>query len=181
VLALLVAAAPRLARENLFGEGGRVPEDAPLRALPPLPERAADPRAWIDTEPLSTDDLRGRVWVMKAWTFGCVNCVRSIPFTNALVERHGDALGVLGIHAPEFDRERDPAALAASVREHGVRFPSYVDDDLAYFLALDAPGWPTFYVVDRDLRIRGRWAGEVHEGTLRARELEALVDELLAE
>lgn len=178
VLALVAVAAPRLGRENLFSAGGEV------AGAPPLPEFPTSSRIgsrWIGTEPLTVEALRGRVWVLKVWTFGCINCVKSIPYANSLVERFGDDVGVLGIHSPEFDWERDDAALAAALDEHGVRFPSYVDEGLDYFFALEAPAWPTFYVVDRAGRIRGRWVGEVHTGTLRAGELEALIEALLAE
>ena len=107
--------------------------------------------------------------------------MRSIPYANGLSERFGDDVGVLGIHSPEFDWERDPEALAAALTKHDVRFPSYVDQGLEYFFALDAPAWPSFYVVDRQGKIRGRWIGEVHAGTLRAGALEALIDELIEE
>jgi len=174
LLALLAVGAPRLSRENLFSEGGR------LEVARTVPEFPPGQGAWVGTEPMTTAEMRGRVWVLKVWTFGCLNCVRSIPFTNALAERYAEDLGVLGIHSPEFDWERDLDQLAVTIEEHGVRYPSYIDESLDYFFALDAPAWPAFYVVDRDLKIRGSWMGEVHEGTWRARELEELVQELIA-
>jgi thiol-disulfide isomerase/thioredoxin len=166
-------ALPRLRRENFLAPGGALAAPIPLPELDPRAER------WIGCAPLSTADMRGRVWVLKVWTFGCINCVRSIPYANALATRFGDDVRVLGIHSPEFDWERDPEQLRAALAEHDVRFPSYVDESSAYFHALRAPGWPVFYVVDRDARIRGRWFGEVHAGTRRARELEALIRALL--
>jgi thiol-disulfide isomerase/thioredoxin len=175
LLILLLAGLPRLQRENLLGGGGEL--DAP-RALPPLP---ADPGAWIGSAPLTVDDLHGRVWVLKVWTFGCINCVRSIPYANGLVERFGPDLGVLGVHSPEFDWERDRARLAEALQEHGVRFPTVVDQGLDLFLALEGEAWPAFYVLDRRGRIRGCWYGELHEGTWRAGQLERLVRQLLAE
>jgi len=175
VLALVCVGAPRIAKENFFSEGGRIEEE---RYLPEFPEPGG---GWIGTEPLTLEDLRGRVTLLEVWTFGCINCVRSIPFTNGIAERYGPDVLVLGIHSPEFDWERDLVHLEATMAEHGVHVPSYIDESLDYFFALGATGWPAFYVVDRDLRIRGLWVGEIHEGTLRARELESLLDELLAE
>ena len=174
VLIALGISAPRLHRENFFSEGGETPERTPL---PEFPAAQGD---WIGTSPMTVADMRGKVWVLKVWTFGCVNCVRSIPFTNELTTRFGADVKVLGIHSPEFDWERDPVALARVLEEHDVRFPSYVDPSLEYFLALDAPGWPVYYVVDRQARIRGRWFGEVHPGTLRDRDMTALLERLVA-
>ncbi len=175
LLLLLGAAAPRLARENFLSEGGELAES---RRLPEFPGEDA---IWVGTEPLSTSEMRGRVWILKVWTFGCVNCVRSIPFTNDLMERYGADLGVLGIHSPEFDWERDLDHLEETMAKHGVRYPSYIDESLDYFFALEATAWPAFYVVDRNLQIRGCWVGEVHEGTIRAGELVALVEQLIDE
>lgn len=174
-LVLLVAGWPRLSKENLFSQGGETEAALPL---PELPIASGD---WIGTAPLTNADLRGRVWVLKVWTFGCVNCVRSIPFTNELMQRFGGEVGVLGIHSPEFDWERDRERLAEVLQAHDVRFPTYLDQSLEYFLALEAPGWPVYYVVDRETRIRGRWFGEVHEGTLRDRAMTELIERLVGE
>lgn len=175
-IAVLVLAVglPWLRRENPFSAGGETEAALPLPQIP----TAGD---WIGTAPLTNADLQGRVWVLKVWTFGCVNCVRSIPFTNALLERFGGKVGVLGIHSPEFDWERDRNALARALQEHGVRFPTYVDQSLDYFMALEAPGWPVYYVVDKGTRIRGSWFGEVHAGTMRDRAMTALIERLLEE
>ncbi len=174
VLVALVVAAPALRRENLLSEGGEL-ESA--RAVPEFPETGVE---WLGIEPLTVQDLRGRVWVFKTWTFGCINCVRSIPYTNELMRRYGEDLGVLGIHSPEFDWERDSTALAEALRQRDVLFPSLIDDGLEYFLSLEAPAWPTYFVIDRTAQIRGRWVGEMHAGTMRAKSMEALIESLIA-
>lgn len=173
VLIGLLVAVPVLQRENLFSEGGELAEPV---ALPGFPTTGVE---WIGTEPLTLDDLRGRVWVLKVWTFGCVNCVRSIPYTNELMQRYGDDLGVLGIHSPEFDWERDPVALAEALRKRDVQFPSLIDGGLEYMLELEAPAWPSYFVIDRDANIRGLWVGEMHADTMRASAMESLIEMLI--
>lgn len=173
ILLSLLIAVPALQRENLFSEGGAL---TGRRALPEFPTTGVE---WLGTEPLTLEDLRGRVWVLKVWTFGCINCVRSIPYTNELMVRYGDDLGVLGIHSPEFDWERDPDALAAALRKRDVRFPSLMDGGLEYMLKLEAPAWPSYFVVDRSAHIRGLWVGEMHAGTFRAAAMEALIEDLI--
>ncbi len=175
VIVLLGIATPRLRRENFLSEGGETAQSTPL------PEFPSGQGEWVGTAPLSTADMRGRVWVLKVWTFGCVNCIRSIPFTNELTTRFGDDVQVLGIHSPEFDWERDPVALEQTLAKFDVRFPSYIDQSLDYFFALESPGWPVYLVVDRQTRIRGRWFGEVHVDTRRDREMTALIERLIDE
>ncbi len=180
LLGLVGLAAPRIGRENFFSEGGATEEAVALPAFPRRTESGGE-SPWIGTEPLDLEGMGGRVWVLKVWAFECINCLRSIAYTNGLVERFGAELGVLGIHAPEYESERDREELAATLARHDVQYPNYVDESLDYFFALEAPAWPAFYVVDRAGRIRGRWVGEMHAGTFRARALEGLISELLAE
>ena len=34
---------------------------------------------WINSAPLSTEQLKGKVVVLDFWTYSCINCLRSIP------------------------------------------------------------------------------------------------------
>jgi hypothetical protein len=55
-----------------------------------------------------------------------------------------------------------------------------IDSDWSYWNALHN-GWPAFYVIGRDKLIHGRAVGEMHSGRYGARELDALIDQLLAQ
>jgi thiol-disulfide isomerase/thioredoxin len=150
-------------------EGQRAPE------IPNL-----DPSAWAGP-PASLASLRGRVVLLNVWTFGCINCERTLPWVKSIVDRYEDrGVSVIGIHSPEFDRERDPAAVEAARRRFGLAYPSFIDNRHLYWRALDNRYWPTVYVIDRDGVIRAVAFGEIHEGDERARRLEGLIDWLLA-
>jgi len=71
--------------------------------------------------------------------------------------------------------------VAAQVREHHLDFPHLLDNDYAYWRALDNEYWPALYLVDRCGRIRASEIGEVHSGQPSGRRLEARLAELLAE
>ena len=161
--------------ENPFSEGGETELFQPLVEFPDWESQ------WIGCEPMKLEDMRGQVWLLKVWTFECINCIRSMSFMNDMVDRYGDRVGMLGIHSPEYQSEREIPGLHAAIEEHDLRFPSFVDQTLEFFTAMDVPAWPTFYVVDRELNVRGRWVGEVRLGSQRGRDLEALMEKLLAE
>ena len=90
-------------------------------------------------------------------------------------------LTAVGVHTPEFDHERDKRRVRAEVARHGLAFPHLIDNDMAYWRALDNEYWPALYVVDKCGRIRERHTGEVHEREQSGRRLEAKIQELLAE
>jgi len=73
------------------------------------------------------------------------------------------------------------ANVEQKVRELKVAFPVMLDNDFAYWKALDNRYWPAFYLVDRQGRVRAHFAGETHAGDRNARAIEAAIETLLAE
>jgi len=149
-----------------------------VRPAPPFP---SDPSRWVGP-PQTWANLRGRVVLLDVWTFGCVNCVRTIPWVRAARERYAPrGLSVVGIHTPEMAFERERSAVEAEVRRRGLDFPHLVDDDYAYWNALENRYWPALYAVDRCGVLRARAIGEVHAGEASGERLEAEIEALLAE
>ena len=65
---------------------------------------------WFNSAPLSISDLRGKVVLVDFWTYGCYNCVNTLPYVTKLYETYKDkGLVVVGIHTPEFPFERSAA------------------------------------------------------------------------
>jgi len=156
---------------------------APVAERPAMPEFTNDdPAHWFNSRPLQRKDLLGKVLLIDVWTFDCWNCYRSFPWLNGLEERFaGKDFQVIGIHSPEFDHEADPDKVAAKVREFGLQHPVMMDNDFAYWRALNNRYWPAFYLVDKQGRIRFRHVGETHAGDSRAQAIESDVRKLLAE
>ena len=154
-----------------------------LAAPIPAPEfTRMDKGSWVNSAPLRLRDLRGQVVLLDVWTFECWNCYRSFPWLTDLESRLGpEGLRVVGIHSPEYERERDAAEVAAQTRKFGLDHPVMIDNDFAYWRALNNQYWPAFYLIDRRGRIRYRFVGETHQGEPRARTIEAAIRELLAE
>jgi thiol-disulfide isomerase/thioredoxin len=150
------------------------------RELPAFTAR--DSKSWINSAPLRVQDLRGKVLLVDVWTFECWNCYRSFPWLHQLEDAlRGEAFTVIGIHSPEFERERDPAAVQAKVQEFGLTHPVMIDNDMRYWQALGNRYWPAFYLVDKRGRIRSLYVGETHADTAQARKIEAELRALLAE
>ena len=105
--------------------------------------------------------LEDRVVVYQFWTFGCVNCQRTLPYLRAIYDRYRpDGLEIVGIHYPEFGYEREPAAIAEAARKHGVNWPVLLDNDGSNWINFDNRFWPRSYVLDREGHIRFDHIGE---------------------
>ena len=143
---------------------------------------ATQAEQWINSPPLSLQDLEGKVVLLEFWTFGCHNCVRSIPWVKAMQERYrDDGLRVIGVHTPEFSYERSASAVRDKVRELAIRHPVMLDNDYAYWNAMGNRYWPAFYLIDRRGRVRQAWAGEIRNGSARGREIQRAMEAVLAE
>lgn len=131
--------------------------------LPVLAGAAPELQAsgWLNTEPLAPADLSGRVVLYEFWTFGCVNCRNVLPHVKAWHERYaGDGLVVLSVHTPEFDFEKDAAAVADFVAEQSIRYPVALDPDKRIWRAFENHYWPAFYLHDAAGRRRLVHIGE---------------------
>lgn len=137
---------------------------------------------WINSAPLTIDDLKGRVVLIDFWTFDCWNCYRSFPWLKAMEKRLArENFQVIGVHSPEFAHEKVRANIVAKVKEFGLDHPVMIDNDFSYWRAMDNRYWPAFYILDQNGLIRATFVGETHEGDDRARRIEATVRDLLAQ
>ena len=155
------------------------------RINPPdlMPEfTQTDTAAWINSEPLTTSDLRGKVVLIDVWTYGCWNCYNSFPWLRSVEEKFVDQdFVVVGIHTPEFDHEKDRENIVKKVEEFKLHHPVMIDNDFAYWRSLNNKYWPSYYIVDKKGKIRKGFIGETHEGDPRAHKIENLIAELLEE
>jgi thiol-disulfide isomerase/thioredoxin len=117
--------------------------------------------AWINSRPISTQDLRGKVVLIDFWTYTCINWRRTVPYLRAWVERYGSSgLVLIGVHSPEFVFERDLDNVRQSVKDIGVEYPVAVDTDFAIWNAFGNQYWPALYVFDSRGRLRHQQFGE---------------------
>jgi thiol-disulfide isomerase/thioredoxin len=116
---------------------------------------------WFNSPPLTREQLRGKVVVIDFWTYSCINCLRSLPYLKAWDEKYRkDGLVIIGVHAPEFAFEREPANVARAIQDLGVRYPVALDNQYRLWNALQNQYWPAHYFVDAKGRIRYHHHGE---------------------
>ncbi|MBU6490257.1 MAG: redoxin domain-containing protein [Burkholderiales bacterium] len=116
---------------------------------------------WYNSPPLTLDALRGKVVLVEFWTRECINCIHVLPHTKALYDTYAkDGLVVVGVHTPEYEEERDPAALKAALDRYGIMWPVAVDNESRIWNAYGNRFWPAIYLIDRNGRVAYRHYGE---------------------
>ncbi|MDQ8027909.1 MAG: cytochrome c biogenesis protein DipZ [Brevundimonas sp.] len=167
LLTRISAAATGRIEQTLLASAGqgapvnRAPEDVsdlPVEGVMP-PLRGAT--TWLNSPPLTTEQLRGKVVVVDFWTYSCINCLRSIPYVKAWAEKYRDqGLVVIGVHTPEFAFEKSEANVRRNVERLGVTYPVVMDNDFAIWRAFRNNYWPAHYFIDAQGRIRHHHFGE---------------------
>ena len=116
---------------------------------------------WLNSPPLTTDELRGKVVLVDFWTYTCINWLRTLGYVRAWSEKYADqGLVVVGVHTPEFPFERDVDNVRLAVQEMRVEYPVALDSHYAIWEAFSNRYWPAVYIADADGRIRHHRFGE---------------------
>jgi thiol-disulfide isomerase/thioredoxin len=132
----------------------RSPADGEIASL-------ADASGWLNSQPLTAAELRGKVVLIDFWTYTCINWRRSLPYVRAWSERYKDnGLVVIGVHSPEFEFEKDLGNVRRAVTEIKVDHPVAIDSDHAIWQAFMNQYWPARYFIDAQGRIRYHQFGE---------------------
>jgi cytochrome c biogenesis protein CcdA/thiol-disulfide isomerase/thioredoxin len=116
---------------------------------------------WLNSPPLTVQDLRGKVVLIDFWTYSCINCLRSLPYVKAWAQKYKDqGLVVIGVHAPEFAFERNIDNVKKATHDLGVDYPVAIDNNFAIWRELNNQYWPAHYFVDAKGQIRYHHFGE---------------------
>ena len=132
---------------------------------------------WLNSPPLTTAELRGKVVLVNFWTYTCINWLRQLPYVRAWAGKYsGHGLVVIGVATPEFGFEHDLGNVRRAVRDMRVDYPVAVDNDYAVWGAFDNHYWPALYFADAQGRIRHHNFGEGEY-----QQSEMVIQQLLAE
>ncbi len=130
---------------------------------PKAPELAGiDGYLNTDGQPINLAQYKGKdVVLIDFWTYSCINCLRTLPYTEAWYQKYKDqGLVIIGVHTPEFAFEHVEANVAAALQKLGVTYPVVLDNEYATWNAFGNEYWPREYLVDIDGYIVHDHAGE---------------------
>jgi cytochrome c biogenesis protein CcdA/thiol-disulfide isomerase/thioredoxin len=150
------------------------PEALPVEGAIPSLSGAVE---WLNSPPLTPEQLKGKVVLVDFWTYSCINCLRSIPYVRAWAEKYKDqGLVVIGVHAPEFAFEKNIGNVKQAAEKLKIDYPVAIDNNYAIWRAFNNEYWPADYFIDAKGQIRHHFFGEGDYA-----ESEKVIQQLLAE
>ena len=119
-----------LAPAGLHTSSARLPVESRLPSFGGATE-------WLNSPPLTTAELSGKVVLVNFWTYTCINWLRQLPYVRAWAGKYsGHGLVVIGVHTPEFGFEHDLGNVRRAVQDMRVDYPVAVDNDYAVWECL---------------------------------------------
>ncbi|MBA2125042.1 cytochrome C biogenesis protein [Hyphomicrobium methylovorum] len=116
---------------------------------------------WLNSPPLSADELKGKVVLIDFWTYSCINCLRTIPYVRAWAEKYkNDGLVVIGVHTPEFAFEKDANNVRRALTDLKISYPVAIDNNYSIWRAFKNQYWPAHYFIDAHGNVRYHHYGE---------------------
>lgn len=116
---------------------------------------------WLNSDTLTLSALRGKVVLVDFWTFGCSNCISTLPHLKSWhTEFSADEFVLVGVHTPEYAYERELEGLKDALARYEITYPVAQDNRYKTWLAYEVRYWPTSVLINRE--------GEVlsyHEGS----------------
>lgn len=170
VIALVIIAGIIVFLNNPFLEQAPVlPQTSEQNQLQETNEQSPYPTApeiigihdWINSEPLTLAQLRGKVVLVDFWTYSCINCIRTFPYLRQWNETYaGSDFIIIGVHSPEFNFEKELANVQQAVNDNQITWPVALDNDMSTWKNYKNRFWPAKYLIDADGKIRYTHFGE---------------------
>ena len=144
------AAAEAASSDEDDGEEDRLEARArEIRAAGSAPELTGLTR-WLNSEPttIARELAKGNVVLIDFWTYTCINCIRTFPFLVEWHEKYAEhGLVILGVHAPEFEFEKDAGNVRMAMEQYGIEYPVVQDNDFNTWRAHNNRYWPAKYLI----------------------------------
>ncbi|MGH2792971.1 MAG: redoxin domain-containing protein, partial [Actinomycetota bacterium] len=130
---------------------------------------------WLNSPPLTVAGLRGKVVLVDFWAYSCVNCVRTFPALRQLYARYrAFGLEIVGMHAPEFEFEKQTANVRDAIERNDLAWPVALDNDMETWRAYRNHYWPHVYLIDARGNVRFDHIGEGGEDLIQGKVRELL-------
>ena len=142
-------------------DGDQPPEEEDRPPRGPVAANFTGITKWLNSEPLSLPELKGRVVLVDFWTYTCINCIRTLPYLRDWQDKYaGNGLVIVGVHSPEFDFEKEEAKVREAIALERVTWPVAMDNDFRTWRAYKNRYWPHKFLIDQDGYVRYHHIGE---------------------
>lgn len=116
---------------------------------------------WVNTDPFTLEQLRGKVILIDFWTYSCINCIRTFPYLKDWYAKYKDkGFIIVGVHTPEFEFEKNINNVKDAAQRFGLQYPIAIDSNFKTWQNFNNRFWPAHFLVDQEGFVRSFHFGE---------------------
>jgi DNA-binding beta-propeller fold protein YncE len=137
--------------------GGNLAHPFPQRV--PIPEFSEN-ITWLNSQPLTKQDLKGKFVLLDFWTYCCINCIHILPELKKLEQQFPNNLVVIGVHSAKFETEKGTENIRQAILRYEIEHPVINDADHSMWWQYGINSWPTIALIDPEGNFVGKHSGE---------------------
>lgn len=116
---------------------------------------------WLNTDqPLTLEELHGKLVLLDFWTYGCINCMHNFPGLKQLEQEFANELVVIGVHSAKFEHEGETENIRQIILRYGLEHPVVNDNQFTVWNTWGVGAWPTLVLIDPLGNVVGGHSGE---------------------
>jgi thiol-disulfide isomerase/thioredoxin len=116
---------------------------------------------WINSAPLTPDDLRNKVVLVDFFEYTCINCLRTLPYLKEWYKRyHKYGFEIISVQTNEFAFSGERENVEAAAQRLGITWPIVIDANNAIWNRYHNTEWPHEFVFAPGEILKESFAGE---------------------
>lgn len=116
---------------------------------------------WYNCDPLTTAYFSSSICLIHFFAVSCESCKLSLPDINTWYTDYGNlGVKILSVHMPRSENDTDIKLVEEVIAEYKIKQPCVVDNWHTIADAFSNKYVPSFYLFDKDSKLRHFQAGE---------------------
>jgi thiol-disulfide isomerase/thioredoxin len=115
--------------------------------------------SWINGEVTKEQLVGEKATLIHFWSVSCYLCKEAMPDINELRDEYTDHLNVVAVHMPRSEDDLDLNVIEAMAMGHDITQPILIDSELKLTDIFENKYVPSYYVFDKEGKLRHFQAG----------------------
>lgn len=110
--------------------------------------------AWMHGQRMKSELIGDKATLIHFWSVSCQMCKDTMPAINKMRDRYNQYLNVVAVHYPRTKKDLDMELIKYNAHKYGITQPIFIDGDLRLADTFGNQHIPSYYLFDKNGRLR---------------------------